>query len=148
MNGDGLSDVLYIVGNNVRLMLNQGMQNGRFRLANHVRFKGKRDMREEAVRFVDINGNGSTDIVWYSRGYRKGSYTYIELFDGEQPNQLKTIDNGIGSHTTLSYQSIAEQQSHSQQSGEPWQYKVPIAMQVVDQVETRDSVSDKAMLIA
>ncbi|MYM59078.1 hypothetical protein GTG28_07565 [Vibrio sp. OCN044] len=146
MNGDGLSDVLYIVGNNVRLMLNQGMQNGRFRLANHVRFKGKRDMREEAVRFVDINGNGSTDIVWYSRGYRKGSYSYIELFNGEQPNQLKTIDNGIGGHTTLSYQSIAEQQSQSQQSGEPWQYKVPIAMQVVNQVETRDGVSDKAML--
>lgn len=146
MNGDGLSDVLYILGNNVRLMLNQGMQNGRFKLANHVIFKGKRNMREDAVRFVDINGNGSTDIVWYSRGYRKGSYTYIELFDGEQPNQLKTIDNGVGGHTTLSYESIAKQQSKSTQEGEPWLYKVPIAMQVVNQVETRDGVSEKSMV--
>ncbi|NRF13130.1 toxin TcdB middle/N-terminal domain-containing protein [Vibrio coralliilyticus] len=146
MNGDGLSDVLYIQGNSVRLMLNQGMQNGRFRLANHVKFKGKRDILEDAVRFVDINGNGSTDIVWYSRGYRKGSYTYLELFDSEQPNQLKTIDNGIGGHTAMSYQSIAMQQSLSQQAGKPWQYNVPIPMQVVNKVETRDGASDQTMV--
>ena len=78
MNGDGLSDVIYIQGNRVRLMLNQGMRDGQFTLANHVQFQGKRSIAEDAVRFVDINGNGSTDIVWYSRGYRKGSYTYLE----------------------------------------------------------------------
>ena len=56
------------------------------------------------VRFTDIDGSATTDIVWANAG----RWEYIDLTGGQRPRLLTTVHNGLGADTTISYGSSAE----------------------------------------
>ncbi|MCC7540733.1 MAG: VCBS repeat-containing protein [Deltaproteobacteria bacterium] len=58
----------------------------------------------DRVRFADIDGSGTTDILWAS----SDNYRWIDPMGGHQPRVLTSVDNGLGALTTLEYGSSVE----------------------------------------
>lgn len=144
MNGDGLSDVTFITSNYVQVWINKGLSSSLGGVISNytVMPKPSNYSSVDRVELVDMNGNGSIDIVWYSASKGTNAFSYTEIFPNEQPNQLKTITNGIGGKTTLHYTSIVDEMIRDREAGNPWDHGVPVAMQVVKKIEVEDGISD------
>jgi hypothetical protein len=138
LNGDSLADVVVVLGSEVRFALNE---NGRS-------FSSMQTLSEVdggsipevdatvSVRFADMNGSGSTDIVWIDQS---GEVTYLELYP-RRPNLLSKIGNGIGKVIEASYGSAA---LHMARDGGPeaWAYRLPQPVLTLDRLETYDTLS-------
>ncbi|USD21026.1 FG-GAP-like repeat-containing protein [Microbulbifer variabilis] len=141
INADGRADLVYLNGTHVSIWLNQGLNSNQHQLAQFSQpqlIQAQGNVAPEEVRLVDINGNGSTDIVWYSPGRGANTFYFAELFPNEQPNQLKTIDNGLGALTTLEYGSVVEEMVRDREGNSPWSQGIPVAMQVLKRVIVDD----------
>lgn len=143
MNGDGLSDLVYLNGYRAQIWPNLGINaQGQSWLGEELEVRSPLRRSPREVKLLDINGNGSTDILWHTPGEYEDSYTYADLFPVEQPNQLKTVRNGIGRETRLFYTSVVEEMVRDETAGHPWSNKVPIAMQVLKRMEVSDGYSN------
>ena len=56
------------------------------------------------IRFADIDGSSTTDIIWGTGG----GWQYIDPAGGQRPRLLIGVDNGLGADTTITYGSSAE----------------------------------------
>ncbi|HHH31349.1 MAG TPA: hypothetical protein ENK57_23795, partial [Polyangiaceae bacterium] len=56
------------------------------------------------VRFTDIDGSATTDIVWANAG----RWEYIDLTAGQRPRVLTGVRNGLGAQTSITYGSSAQ----------------------------------------
>ncbi len=133
INGDGLDDLVVVVGGEVRYALNR----------NGARFDDEETLSEASgsalpsrdasvtVLFADMNANGSSDIVWIDSA---GEVTYLELFP-VRPNLLTRIDTGLGLINEIRYTTSAEQRAGAAPD-QAWPYPVPMPMIVVEQVDT------------
>lgn len=135
LNGDELTDLVAVVGNEVKLALNR---NGdRF---DTVRALTTADLGsgvvpsrapDTVVSYADMNGNGSSDIVWVEAG---GAISYLELFP-VRPNLLARITNGVGGVERISYGSSILEQARDELASQPWTDKVPNPMTLVTATE-------------
>lgn len=83
-----------------------------------------------AVRFADMNGNGSVDIVWNDPG--AGYFLkYLELHPQTKPNQLIHMSNGMGKTLEIEYQSSVAFMLADEAAGHAWTTKPPFPMPVV-----------------
>lgn len=146
VNGDGLNDAIHL-GDGVRVWLNLGLDpeehtSGRF--APPFSISTPLLSAFTTFRQADINGNGSTDIVWNT--YTGGPLTlaYIDFAGNEQPYQLKSISNGIGRTTTISYRSSVEDMVRDRDADRPWPEGVPFPVPVVAKIEVNDGLSTYA----
>lgn len=138
LNGDGLADWLSVQGDAVVYAINR---NGA-ELLSLVTLHASNGLpipertAETSVRFVDMNGSGSTDIVWIDAS---GRVTYLELFP-IRPNLLTQIDNGIGKTIALTYGTST---AHMQRDGGPtaWHYRLPHPILTLDSIVVRDALS-------
>ncbi len=55
------------------------------------------------IRFADIDGSGTTDLVWGNAH----AWEYVDLVGGQRPRLLVGVDNGLGADTTITYDSSA-----------------------------------------
>lgn len=143
MNSDGLSDLVQLSNYWVKVWMNRGVStNGEYKFDSEIIIE-KPDEAGNVTRveIVDLNGNGSKDILWFSPRQGSKTFVYTELYPNEQPNQLKTITNGIGGKTTLHYTSIVDEMIRDREAGNPWDHGVPVAMQVVKKIEVEDGIS-------
>ena len=54
------------------------------------------DSASTQIRFADLNGNGSQDLVWVKAvGADEERYQYLDFTPLAKPNQLSIIDNGL-----------------------------------------------------
>jgi RHS repeat-associated protein len=140
LNGDALTDVVVVSGTEVRWSLNvNGESFGAMQTLSASQVDGGAiPERTGAVsmRYVDMNGNGSTDVVWVNAS---GMTTYLELFP-VRPNLMKRIRNGIGKVIEMSYGSTVEQMALD---GGPsaWSHRLPHPMQVLTELVTYDTLS-------
>ncbi len=128
INGDGLSDVIDLNGvaapSDIRVYLNQnGEEFYPFPLLSTLEPDSDDfpDTQGASVRFADMNGNGSTDIVWLQNP--SGEVSYLEFFP-QRPNLLKEVRNGIGQVILLDYGSSTV---HRLNGGEQWSLPYPVA---------------------
>src|SRR5690606_31071117 len=72
------------------------------------------------VEFADMNGSGTTDIVWIdvSHGPEK-AWQYLELFPEGRGGLLSRIDNGLGKVTTIEYEAAARFAAEARHDGKP-----------------------------
>jgi RHS repeat-associated protein len=56
------------------------------------------------IRFADIDGSSTTDLVWANAG----GWQFIDLAGGLRPRLLVGVDNGLGAQTTIDYGSSAD----------------------------------------
>lgn len=142
INGDGLSDVVTVVADSVSWSLNQ---NGRtlapaatIRASAMLNFPTALGL---AVRFADMNANGSTDVVWFDSS---GQVTYLDLFPN-RPNLLTRVVSGIGKTIDIAYGSSTSHRIRDASSS-PWKYSLPHPMLTVDRIETGEPVSSERLV--
>ena len=135
INGDSLTDLVVVQGNELRYQLNR---NGTaFDPPVTLDQVGADDVpvrtAQTTVLYADMNGNGSDDVVYITPA---GSVSYIELFP-VRPNLMSRITNGIGLVTEVTYtSSVAEQARDGGAESASWPYALPNSMQVVKTIDT------------
>lgn len=143
LNGDGLADWVSVVGNAVVYAINR---NGR-ELSTAVTLNASSTLAipektsDIRVRFADMNGSGSTDVVWIDMS---GKVTYLELFP-TRPNLLTMVDNGIGKTIALTYGTST---AHMRRDGGPsaWHYRLPHPIATLDSIIVRDALTGTEQL--
>jgi hypothetical protein len=88
------------------------------------------------VRLADINGSGTTDILW-GNGY---NYRYIDLSGGKRPWLLNRVENGLGKTTEVTYTTSTASMLAAEKSGKPWATKSPVVLHVIDKITVRDNL--------
>ncbi|MEL6179597.1 MAG: toxin TcdB middle/N-terminal domain-containing protein, partial [Myxococcota bacterium] len=137
INGDALADVVIVSGDEVRYALNRnGSDFFSTTTLTSEEVEGTIPARDDTtdILFADMNGNGSSDVVWVTNN---GHVRYLELFP-VRPNLLSRIENGLGHVTEIAYATSLQ---HAARDEEPWDYKLPHPMLVVDKTETWDTLS-------
>ncbi len=137
LNGDQLSDLVIVSGSQLRYALNRdGMHfsDDWVRVTTVAGGALPTRVPETVVLFADMNGSGSSDIVWIDQN---GAVTYLELFP-VLPNLLSRIENGLGMVTEVTYDTSVAQ---SAASGTPWKYRLPHPMSVVSRLDTWEELS-------
>ena len=136
VNGDGLTDIVYIQQNqSIRVFLNCAGKAfmGPYQMVGTPIYQPYDASNPTLLRAVDINGNGSTDLVFYhaSGGADRVGFRYVEFAGGQKPGLLQVIDNGIGRRTFIRYRSATDDLIRARQAGHPWLTTMPNPVWVV-----------------
>ena len=140
VNGDGRGDVVYL-GNSLDVWLNQGLdKNDRTRGVLASPFSIQSPLFDAFVtcRQADINGNGSTDIIWNTTFNGRIQMAFVDFSPGAQPNLLNLVTNGIGGRTQLDYSSSVAEMVKDAAVGRPWSRTVPFPVPVVTKMQVDD----------
>ncbi|CAK0773639.1 TcdB_toxin_midN domain-containing protein [Gammaproteobacteria bacterium] len=145
VNGDGMSDVLYVMNGSVQVWINLGLNpenHATARFAAPFTVAGPLTNSYTTFRQADVNGNGSVDILLNTApGGGNQTFTFLDFASGEQPYQLKTITNGIGRTTTITYRSSIMDLIRDREAGQNWPENIPFPMSVVAKIEEHDGLA-------
>src|SRR6185436_14078875 len=99
----------------------------------------------KAVRWADLNGNGTTDLIYGDSTAGEGEKLQSVdlggiLNSGASPNVLTAVSNGIGGVTLIAYRSSAEFALEDAAAGRPWPDLMPFPIQVIASVTNLDSL--------
>jgi RHS repeat-associated protein len=135
---DGLSDLVYVEAERVRIWINQ---DGRS-FADPIPVEVP-PTAGATVALVDLFGTGRPGLL-FSYGDDRPSgraYRYLALGGGTPPYLLRSIDNGLGAVTTIEYAPSTGYQIADRRAGRPWQSFLPFPLQVVREVRLQDRVT-------
>ncbi len=138
LNGDSISDLVLVIGSEVRYAINRnGAEFQNVQTIDRVQ-NGALPTRDAGttVRFADMDGNGSDEVVWFDAG---GRATYLTLFP-VRPNLLSRITNGLGMTTDVSYTTSVQQQFADPVA---WDYTLPFGMQMVASQDTYEVLNQQ-----
>ena len=113
-------------------------------------FEGPRSVRGlpaeqsgDALRFADMNGNGSTDLVISQARSAVGeSILVVELLPEQKPYLLSRAENGLGLDMTFEYESSVAQMVRAEAEGIPWSRRMPMGVQVVSRIREDDGLGN------
>ena len=140
LNGDGLADLVLVGSTAVKYALNTN--GASFAPTVEVvssRVNGELPPRDATttVLYADMNGNGSSDIVWLDAN---GQTNALELFP-VRPNLLSRVTNDIGMVTDVQYETAVVQMARDG-GWRQWRHKLPYPMLVVSRVDRYDLLTD------
>ena len=143
--GDGLADLLILDGSGFASSLTLRANVAGHAWAAPLKKSGlpvyrPRDTTAPTVfRTADLNGNGSTDLIWRNTGFGGGPWEWLDLMpQAGKPNLLSRIDNSIGKITDIVYGNAHEDYIRAQDGGHPWTTTIPFSVQVVRQIRTQN----------
>ncbi|MFC1761474.1 toxin TcdB middle/N-terminal domain-containing protein [Planctomycetota bacterium] len=148
INSDGLADLIVerATVNTCWIWLNRGTRGTRITLSPCIVVTDMPLIRDSrtVTRWADMNGNGTTDLV-YACSTSEPRLRCVDLgllirsTDGSGPtNMLLTIDNGLGSTTTVHYSPSTEmyvQAARDKDKGRAWETTLPIPVHVVSETQ-------------
>ncbi|PYS72739.1 MAG: toxin, partial [Acidobacteria bacterium] len=144
-DGSGTTDIIYLGRDSVMLWLNQAGNSwsdpqtiSNFPLTDNL----------SSVTAVDLFGNGTACLVWSTPLPRavEQPMRYIDLMGGHKPHLLTSITNNMGSEIRLRYTASTKFYLEDLAAGNPWITKLPFPVQVLERVETRDTVNDTQLV--
>jgi YD repeat-containing protein len=98
-----------------------------------------------ALRWADLNGNGSTDLV-YADSMALPRLCTVDMGEllnrGGAPNSLVAISNGLGRVTLIHYEPSTKFALADAAAGQPWPDPVPLPVSVVAAVTNGDSLGN------
>ncbi|MEJ2418102.1 MAG: toxin TcdB middle/N-terminal domain-containing protein, partial [Exilibacterium sp.] len=139
INGDGVSDVVYVKHNQVQVWINQS--------GNALAYVGVVEHTPltdgTSLRIADMEGRGVAGLLWsYSPGQvAGGNYKYLAFSGDHKPYLMSRIDNGMGLSTHIHYQSSAQQAQQALTENRAWDSHLPFPLQTVSRIEEIDEVS-------
>jgi RHS repeat-associated protein len=135
VNRDGQTDLVRVSGSWVGYYLNDGR--GSFAVQ-HGDFHGMPETsRTKRVFLADMNGNGTTDVVWLTVD---GELDYLDLMGEPNVGLLSRIDNGMGFVTDISYRSSTDYAVQAKLRSERWKTPLPHPVPVIAEVAAHDSL--------
>lgn len=136
LNGDGLTDLIKVRPGSVTIWFNLANNSWSepYQYDNTVYYQPA----TTSIRFADMNGNGTADLVWIQQAPANPEerIQYLDFSGRVKANQLRVIDNGIGRRTEIRYRSTVESMLNARKDGNPWSQHTPFPMQVVAQTIT------------
>lgn len=140
LNGTGCADVVYVDFQRVHFWFNQS-GNG---WSERQTINGTpRASDASAVEFADVFGTGTATLLWSHDAVDAGDghYKALDFCGGVKPYVLVGVDNNMGQETRISHASSTRHFLRDQAQGLPWLTTLPFPVQVVDQVESIDHIS-------
>ena len=171
VDGDGLTDVIYVEHNRISIWVNQ-CGNG---FSEPLVITGTPAFSDrDHVRLVDLFGSGTPGLLWsFSAGTQRQRFAFLDLSGGIKPYVMVGMTNNLGARTRVQYRSSvdhylrdtykkplpssvslslpkgAEEEGNAPYDtlGEfvgyagQWQTSLPFPVQVVDRVEVIDEIS-------
>ena len=96
----------------------------------------------DALRWADMNGNGTTDIVISQAQSAAGEkIVFVDLVPEGKTHLLRQADNGLGRRISMDYESSTAQMVRARAAGQPWSSVMPIAVTVVGRIREDDGLS-------
>ncbi|MGH8524383.1 MAG: toxin TcdB middle/C-terminal domain-containing protein, partial [Gammaproteobacteria bacterium] len=140
IDGSGVTDIIYLGHNGVRLYFNQSgnawSQPTKLQVFPHVD-------NLSSVQVADLLGNGTACLVWSSPlpGDTRRPMRYLDLMGGQKPHLLVTTVNNLGAETHVQYAPSTKFYLADKLAGKAWITKIPFPVHVVERVETHDHIS-------
>ncbi len=141
IDGDGVADLVYV--DHARVLL-WGNRTGNEWTPEAVTITGTPDVVDaDGVQLVDLHGTGMAGVLWSTVGNGSGSTVrFLDLSGGVKPYLLDSMDNHLGSKTTVDYRPstsffLADQADPATR----WRTTLPFPTHVVARVEVQDAHS-------
>ncbi len=140
VDGSGVSDVIYLGTDGVRLYFNQS----------GIVWSEATPVMEfpavsslAAIEALDLLGNGTSCLVWSSSDPADAgrSMRYVNLMGRDKPYLLMRTWNNMGAETHVSYAPSTAFYLADRAAGTPWATRLPFPVHVVERVETYDWIS-------
>jgi len=140
IDGSGLTDIIYLHSDGVRLYFNQA-GNG-WSAAQGTKVFPQIDSLS-SVTVADLLSAGTACLVWSSLlpGDARRQMRYVDLMGGQKPHLLISSKNNLGAETHVRYASSTKFYLQDKYDGKPWVTRLPFPVHVVEQVETVDRIS-------
>ena len=137
VDGSGVTDILYLHGDGVRLYFNQS-GNGWQDAQTLAGFPEIHDTAGVAV--VDLLGNGTACLVWSSPlpNEARRCMRYVDLMGGQKPHLLVRMRNNLGAETTVEYAPSTKFYLQDKLAGQPWATRLPFPVHVVERMTVSD----------
>lgn len=137
VDGSGLTDILYLHGDGVRIYFNQS--GNRWSQPPTVPAFPRIDS-QTSVTVSDLLGNGTACLVWSSPlpGEARRSMRYLDLMGGQKPHLLVKTVNNLGAETIVSYAPSTRFYLADKLAGKPWITKLPFPVHCVEKVTVTD----------
>jgi RHS repeat-associated protein len=135
VNGDGLDDLVQVGLNYVEIWLN--VDGTSWTQVHTISNSPPAPSYANRVRLVDVNGNGTRDVLWGDAS----AYKYIDLQGGVRPWVLTHVGNGLGKTTDIQYGTSTQLMLSDALAGKPWTSVTPMPIHVVTQVTDRDNLN-------
>jgi RHS repeat-associated protein len=141
IDGSGVTDIIYLHGDGVRLYFNQSGNS--WSDARTLAVFPRTDSLS-SVAAVDLLGNGTACLVWSSAlpGNARQSMFYVDLMGGQKPHLLIASRNNLGAETRMRYAPSTKFYLADKYAGQPWITKLPFPVHVLERVETYDRISN------
>ena len=142
IDGSGANDLVYLGGDGVKMWFNQA-GNG---------FGGETELTQiprvdtmATVEVVDLLGNGTACLVWSTAlpGREGSQIAYVDLMAQGKPYLLQSVSNNLGMTTTVTYAPSTKFYLADRAAGKPWITKLPFPVQVVEQVEVFEAITER-----
>lgn len=137
LNQDGLADLVMVDNGRVRVWLNVNGQ----RWADPIELTDgipAFQTGEDIVRFADMNGNGSVDIVWHH--LQDPELHYLDLFPAGKAFLLNHAETALGRTLDLTYRSSTDYMAEAAGTTNQWTVAVPFPVQVIAQTIDGDGM--------
>jgi RHS repeat-associated protein len=141
LNQDGLADLVYVDSGDVRVWL----QGPGSRWTDPVVIRHGSipdfDAPTTAIRFADMNGNGSTDVVWFETG--SSSVRWLELNPHDKPWLLHRVTTTLGRSVEIAYRSSTDYVVAAAGTTNEWTSVAPFPVPVVAQIVEGDGLGNR-----
>lgn len=142
VDGDGLADFVYVDDRKVWLWINQGGN----AWSEPIEIAGTPPVTDmDAVRLVDLLGNGNRGVLWSSDadGSPRPTMFFLDFSGGVKPYVMTEMDNHMGAITRVGYASSVQFYLQDQRTpATRWKTPLPFPVQVVAKVEVIDQLSE------
>lgn len=145
VDGSGLSDIIYLGMDAVRIYFNQSGNSWSKPVA-LTNFPTPDNLASIAT--ADLLGNGTACLVWSSPLPLSGAtpMRYVDLMGGVKPHLLVKSVNNLGAETRVHYASSTKFYLQDRAAGKPWITKLPFPVHLVEQLEILDYPSQTKLV--
>ncbi|HMB27395.1 MAG TPA: toxin TcdB middle/C-terminal domain-containing protein, partial [Blastocatellia bacterium] len=140
IDGSGVTDIIYLHGDGVRLYFNQSGNS--WSEAKTLAVFPRVD-NLSSITVTDLLGAGTACLVWSSHlpGDARRRMCYVDLMGGQKPHLMISSKNNLGAETRVQYASSTKFYLQDKYDGAPWVTRLPFPVHVVERVETFDHIS-------
>ena len=142
IDGDGLSDLVYVDRDRALLWLNQSGQGW----SDRVEIPFPPVPSSHTVELCDFLGTGTRGILW-SAADRRGDatgYRFLDIAAAGKPHLLRHIDNGLGGLTDIDYATSSALRAADARAGAAWETYLPFPVHVVTRSVFTDQLTGRA----
>lgn len=149
IDGSGMADLVYVYPDRVQAYLNQS---GNSFSKPIVIYLPAPFSTLDQINFADILGNGTSCLVftkitpvpiqyWYNFAgeTQAGNGEWVQSI---KPYLLCNIENHLGTLTTIKYSTSSRYAMQDKLKGRPWPTVLPFPVQVVEEINTYDKISE------